>query len=474
MNKFTLTEAQANFVSSLKPNYTHICAYGGAGSGKTFTFIFLLILRAIQFPKSRHLIVRATRSSALASIIEEGFMLYEQFDIFEKIKYKINYTTLTIYFANGSVIRCLGCDHKKHFGRILGTRYSTIYLNECSELNPTLMFGSNGVITRLGQGKIYLTPEECEKYSVIDCRVQLDNIGNERRYIEPVNQVFYDFNPPTKVHWTYKYFIEKIHPVTGIKIDYKDKLFVAKINTVSNKHLAQDYEQTAKEQGTLAYQRFYEGDFQDVGGMYIQRDFFGSYNEEIQDIDFIRLFMTTDFAKSKNVKSDYNVLCVWGVDKERNLYLLDTDRFQAVSVDELPRLHRLYEHWKYGFNNGGAGLYNIYIEKPSNQDLIALLQRQYGNIINTDVMRSSNKFGRFSAVRSFIEMGKVFFPSGDLFIRNIKVSTWLDTYLTELESFTDDDKDYEHDDFCDNVFDACYIANVAKVRRPLNTNITVV
>jgi len=123
----------------------------------------------------------------------------------------------------------------------------------------------------------------------------------------------------------------------------------------------------------------------------------------------------------------------------------------------LSKLDKLYEHWKYGFKNGNSGLSYIYIEKPSNQDLIVILQRKYFGIINTNVMRSVNKFGRFSAVRGIIESGRVFFPRADYSIRNIKCSTWLDTYLTELESFTDNDKDYEHDDFCDNVFDACYI-----------------
>jgi PBSX family phage terminase large subunit len=418
----------------------YIALYGGGRSGKTTLILFIILLRAIRFPKSTHLIVRATHNSMKSSIYYQSFgKLLNFYNVKATTTYKRNDQDLTIKLENGSVIQMKGLDHERRQESLLGNEYSTIYFNECSSLNYSLM---PSLISRLAEN------------------------------ICDINQVFFDFNPPTKAHWTYKYFIQQIDPTLQIDLPYKNEMFIAKINPVDNPHIASDYIDMQKMQGTSHYQRFVEGEFQDVGGMYIQRDFFGSYNEEIQDIDFIRLFMTTDFAKSKNVKSDYNVLCVWGVDKERNLYLLDTDRFQAVSVDELPRLHRLYEHWKYGFNNGGAGLYNIYIEKPSNQDLIALLQRQYGNIINTDVMRSSNKFGRFSAVRSFIEMGKVFFPSGDLFIRNIKVSTWLDTYLTELESFTDDDKDYEHDDFCDNVFDACYIANVAKVRRPLNTTVS--
>jgi len=426
VNNFTLTPAQFEIFSQVQlGKYKEIALYGGGRSGKTTLILFIILLRAIQFPKSTHLIVRATHNSMKSSIYHQSFgKLLNYKNIKSSATFKKNDADLTIRLDNGSIIHLKGLDHERRQENLLGNEYSTIYFNECSSLNYSLM---PALSSRLAE-----------------------NICN-------INQIYFDFNPPTKAHWTYKYFIEKVDPILQISIPNRNTMFVGKVNPVDNPHIAQDYIERQKAQGTAHYQRFVEGDFQDVGGHYIQRDFFGSYSSEIESIQFTDIFITTDFAKSKNIKSDYNVLCVWGISQENNLYLLDTDRFQAVSVDELGKLDRLYEKWKYGFKNGNSGLSKIYIEKPSNQDLIAILQRKYFGIISTEVMRSVNKFGRFSAVRGIIEGGKIFFPMAEYSIRNIKVSTWLDKYLTELESFTENDKDYEHDDFCDNLFDACYI-----------------
>lgn len=419
MNKsyFTLNKAQFEVFEKIQiSKYKYIGLYGGGRSGKTTLILFIILFRAIRFPKSTHLIVRATHNSMKSSIYYQSFgNLLSFYNIKATTTYKRNDQDLTIKLDNGSVIQMKGLDHERRQESLLGNGYSTIYFNECSSLNYNLM---PSLISRLAEN------------------------------ICDINQVYFDFNPPTKAHWTYKYFIQQVDPILQIDLPYKDKMFIGKINPIDNPYIAKDYIEMQKMQGTAHYQRFVEGEFQDVGGRYIQRDYFGTYNEEIQDKEFKKIFITTDFAKSKNVKSDYNVLCVWGVDKQKNLYLLDTDRFQAISVNELPKLYRLCKQWQHGFNNGGCGLSNIYIEKPNNQDLIAILEKTYGRVISTDVMRSSNKFGRFSAVRGFIESGRVYFPSGDLAIRNIKASSWLDTYFTELESFTEDDKDYEHDDFC--------------------------
>lgn len=426
-NYFTLNKAQLEVFKKIQEGgYKRIALYGGGRSGKTTLILFIILLRAIRFPKSTHLIVRATHNSMKSSIYYQSFgKLLNFHNIKATTTYKRNDQDLTIKLENGSVIQMKGLDHERRQESLLGNEYSTIYFNECSSLNYNLM---PALSSRLAEN------------------------------ICDINQIFFDFNPPTKAHWTYKYFIQQIDPILQIDLEYKRQMFIGKINPIDNPHISKDYIENQKMQGTAHYQRFVEGDFQDIGGRYMQRDYFGTYGEEIKDKEFKKIFITTDFAKSKNVKSDYNVLCVWGIDKQGFLYLLDTDRFQAVSVDELPKLDRLYEYWKRGFKNGSAGLSNIYIEKPSNQDLIAILQRKYGYLISTDVMRSTNKFGRFSAVRGFIEKQNVFFPSGDCAIRNIKANSWLDTYFTEIESFSEDEKDYEHDDFSDNLFDACFIA----------------
>jgi len=438
---FTLNKRQFEMYEKIQlGKYKYIGLYGGGRSGKTMLILFMILFRAIRFPGSRHAIIRSTRLDVDTYIFKESFAKLLKFtNVAASAEFKTHGTDLTITLDNGSQIAMKGLDHERRKERILGGEYSTIYFNECSTLNYNLI---PDVISRLAEN------------------------------ICDINQVFYDFNPPSKAHWTYKYFVEHINPETKLPLPYKEKLFIGKLNPIDNPHKSSDYEELQSDQGEANYKRFIEGEFADIGGRCIHRDHFTFYSEEdVKGIEFSKIFMTTDFAKSKNITSDYNVLCVWGVTKGKYLYLLDTMRFKAISIDALPQLDLLYQYWRDGFKNGGQGLTQIYIEKPGNPDLVAILQRKHGNVISTDVMRNTNKYGRFSNVRGFIENQKIFLPHAEMFIRGIKVDTWLSEYLVELESFSENEKDYEHDDFADNVFDACYIATL--IRRPAIFDATV-
>lgn len=456
MEVFKFTNAQTQFIQGIKPTHKHVCCYGGTGSGKTIMFLALIIMRAGMYPKSKHLIVRG-KSNSIKETVLQDFKKLEIYNLYASNPWKVNHTDFSIAFENGSYIQCIGSDQEQHFRKVQGARYSTMYINECSKLQVRHLFGSEGIMGRLTQGKVILTEEETEGMLSNQYQYGLVN-GVKCYYYELVKQYYYDFNPPSKAHWTYRYFIQNIQPQTGLKITNLDTFHIGRINPNQNPYSSGDIYGLLSEQGQNTLQSLFYGEFQDIGGKFIKREYFGSYGEEIQDIAFEKMFITTDFAKSKSVTSDYNVLCVWGICGRGYLYLLDTERFKAISIEELPKLKRVYKYWENGFRNGKAGITAIYVEKPGNGDLIAVLRSEYGYLIDTDIPRSSNKFSRFSAIRGFIESGKVFLPNTNMSIRNIKVSSWLDIYLTELESFSEDDTEYEHDDIVEGFIDACQVA----------------
>ena len=434
-NNFQLTKAQWQaFQEIQKGGYKYIALYGGGRSGKTMLILYMILLRAIQYPNSTHLIVRSTHSAMKSSVYFQSFGKLLNFaNVKGACSYKRNEVDLTIKLENGSVIQMRGLDHERRQESLLGNEYSTIYFNECSNLNYALMAS---LPSRLAEN------------------------------ICAINQIYYDFNPPTKAHWSYKFFVQKIDPITRISLPYKEQFYIKKINPTENPHVAKDYIQTQKDQGSAIYKRFVEGDFQDVGGVLISRDMFSTYYEADLDQYWVDIFIVVDVAYMDKEKSDYSVITVWGINQQGFLYLFDLDRFKKRGTMFDRRLRAFYDLWKDGFKNGSSGLTNIYIEKSGNTRLIDALETEYGSyIVNTDLPRTTNKFSRFLNAQGFIENGKVYVPDAEIEIRGRgKARAFLETFFDECEAFTDNPKDYENDDIVDCLSDACYLAiNKAKM-----------
>jgi len=440
-NYFKLTKAQQQIYELIQTEkYKYIALYGGGRSGKTTLILFIILLRAIQYPKSTHLIVRATHNSMKSSIYQQSFGKLLQFvNIKATVEYKKNDQDLTIRLENGSVIQLKGLDHERRQESLLGNEYSTIYFNECSSLNYHLM---PPIISRLAEN------------------------------ICDVNQVYYDFNPPTKAHWTYKYFIKKVDPLLHTTLAYGDQMLVAKINPTENPYIAKDYIEMQKAQGSKMYQRFVEGDFQDIGGNVMSRDMFSTYHQDDLDQKWISIFATIDVAFTDSKQSDYSVFCVWGVNESRRLYLLDMWRFKGRSGTFDKYLYQMYMKWKDGFRDGSSGLRAIYLEKIRNERLIDELQAKYGrSLIQDTIPRSKDKFSRFLDAQGFIEKGNIFLPDITVQIQGGGFAKdFLETFLAECEAFSDNPKDYEHDDIVDCAADAVYVVKTMPKRPMLTVN----
>ncbi len=157
----------------------HVMLGGGSRSGKTFICIRNIIARALKKP-SRHLIGRYRFNHAKTSIWHDTLpkVLHTRFP---ELPVKWNNSDFYIEFPNGSQIWLGGLDDKKRTEKVLGNEYSTIYLNECSQIEYDAVMV---VLTRLAE-----------------------NSGLK-------NLMMYDCNPPSTAHWIYKLFIKKLDPRT--------------------------------------------------------------------------------------------------------------------------------------------------------------------------------------------------------------------------------------------------------------------
>lgn len=238
--KLTAKQLQANEL--LAGESTHIMLFGGSRSGKTFVLVRAVCMRAIKAPKSRHAIVRFRFNAVKNSIVFDTFPKVMSL-CFPGVKYELNKSDWFATLENGSEIWFAGLDDKERTEKILGMEFVTIYPNECSQIP----YGSiETAITRLAQ------------------RAEQQAIGDlPAGPLKP--RVYYDCNPPSKAHWSYKIFKEKRHPETREALKKPDDYASMQINPVDNtENLADGYLDTLKAMSSRARKRFLDGEFADA------------------------------------------------------------------------------------------------------------------------------------------------------------------------------------------------------------------
>jgi hypothetical protein len=181
---FELTPRQQEAISLLAGPSTHCALYGGSRSGKTFALTYATIARACKAPGSSHTILRSCFNHLKSSVILDTFPKVMEI-AFPGVPWKMNKSDWYVEMWNGSRILFGGLDDKERADKILGQEHSTVYLNECSQISYS---ARNKVVTRLAQKS-----------------------GLKLK-------AYYDLNPPTKAHWTYRLFQEYVEPSDGCAI----------------------------------------------------------------------------------------------------------------------------------------------------------------------------------------------------------------------------------------------------------------
>lgn len=132
---------------------------------------------------------------------------------------------------NGSEIWVGGLDDAKNVEKILGNEYSTVYFNECSQIDYRSIQIAK---TRLA-----------EKNSL-------------------KKKVFYDENPPTKSHWSYWLFERKIDPIDQVPLEDSDNYASLLMNPQDNiKNIDEDYLKLLAKMPEKERNRFMLGLFND-------------------------------------------------------------------------------------------------------------------------------------------------------------------------------------------------------------------
>lgn len=238
-----LTEDQSRALEVIQQGKRHTLLYGGSRSGKTFLLVYVIVLRALLFAGSRHLIYRLRLKEVIDSIWLETFpKVIESFGGLGS-KIKLNEARHTAFFPNHSEIWIAGIDDVRNTDTALGKEYATIYANEASQI-PYMTNWK--VRTRLAQ-------------KVEGCKAR----------------EFVDLNPPTKAHWTNKEFRLLQDPIKSkpgeiVPIHNPAQYAYCQMNPEGNKqNLDPDYVETLANAPESMRRRFYLGEYADDDGLIV-------------------------------------------------------------------------------------------------------------------------------------------------------------------------------------------------------------
>jgi predicted phage terminase large subunit-like protein len=233
---FKLTGKQRELNSLLAdPKVTHVLAWGGSRSGKTFFLTRALVVRAMGVPNSRHLIARFRFNHVIQSIWHDTLPKVLT-TCYPHVAEHVRQDKASWFweFPNGSQIWFGGLDDADRSEKVLGNEYSTIFLNECSQIGLT---ARNLVITRLAQ----------------NCGLTL--------------KAYYDENPPIRTHWTHRLFIEKREALPPYRpLGNPESYEAIQMNPADNaENLPATYLKELQALPARERIRFWEGRFGDIG-----------------------------------------------------------------------------------------------------------------------------------------------------------------------------------------------------------------
>jgi phage terminase large subunit-like protein len=236
---FAPTPKQREAISGILAGLaTWLLLYGGGRSGKTFLIVRTIVLRALKAAGSRHLIVRFRFVHLKSSIIADTFPKVMRI-CFPGVHFVLSKTDWNVKFDNGSEIWFGGLDEGERMEKLLGMEFATIYGNESSQISWA---GVMLLLTRLAQKVSQVLPD--------------------RGAVPLKLRFFFDCNPPSKAHWSFKVFKQKVNPETKEPLPKPDDYQSFQMNPEDNRdNLSAEYLEVLEGLSERMKRRFKRGEF---------------------------------------------------------------------------------------------------------------------------------------------------------------------------------------------------------------------
>lgn len=357
---------------------SRVLAYGGSRSGKTFELCRTIAVLAFRYG-GRYAIFRRYYNAVRSSVFMDTFPKMMAL-CFPNYVYDTNKSLSEVYFPhNGAEIDFVGLDDDKRVEKILGREFAAIYFNECSEIS----FSSIEVATtRLAQKRF-------------------DASGKQLR-----NRLLFDCNPPGKAHWSYKLFVEGIHPVSRLRISNRSDYGVIQINPHDNvENLPAGYiDETLGSASERAKKRFLYGEFSDENenALWKATTMIDPFRINDAPNELERIVVGVDPAVTSAEASDHTGIVVCGsktIDGKEHYFVLQDCSLIAPPEKWASRVVTTYEAWQ-------ADL--VVAETNQGGDLVESVLRNIApNLPIRKVRASRGKIVRAEPISTLYAQGRV-------------------------------------------------------------------
>lgn len=324
---FKKTTVQEKALRLLTGPSRYVLLFGGSRSGKTFILVYAILVRALRAAGSRHAILRLHGNSVRQSVLLDTLPKVAKL-AFPGLKFKESRQDQFVRLPNHSEIWFAGVDGEERVDKILGKEFATIYFNECSEIGYEAV---NTVLTRLAQ------------------RAALRN------------RAYFDCNPAGKSHWSYKLFVEKRDPVSGLALPFPQNYASMQLNPAENReNLPEGYlEETLAGLSERQRLRFLEGRWlDDFAGALWTQEMIERDRVEAPPEEFERIIVGVDPAVSSGRDADETGIVTVARGRNRHFYVLSdasmTGRPTEWAGRAVAEYHRFHADRIAGeVNNGG-------------------------------------------------------------------------------------------------------------------------
>ncbi len=370
-----LTQKQELANRAIASDATHIMAYGGSRSGKTFNYMRSLTVRALAVP-SRHAVLRFRFNHVKASIVMDTFP--KMVDLcWPGLPYRLDKTDWFVSLPNGSEIWFGGLDDKERTEKILGQEYATIFLNECSQI-PWV--SRNMAVTRLAQ----------------KTALRL--------------KMFYDCNPPSQAHWTYQLFVSGVDPISKQPTRDMNDYAVLQMNPEDNlDNLPPGYIKQLENLPARERERFLLGRFGDAteGALWsIELIEQQRFLEELPTM--LRIIVAVDPSGAADDQGDNDEIgiVVCGLGEDGNGYVLEDATLKAGPAVWGKAVVDAYDRWNADrvvaeTNFGGAMVGHVIRATPGENG------QQRSDVAFKAVTSTRGKVIRAEPVATLFEAGKI-------------------------------------------------------------------
>lgn len=363
MSGFKKTEKQSE-ATKLHASHYHVMLYGGSRSGKTFINTRNVIFRATKV-KSRHLIARFRFNHVKQSIVYDT--LPDVLNIcFPDLSCRLNKSDWFLELPNGSEVWFGGLDDSERVDKILGTEYSTIFFNECTQISWD---AHNTVMSRLAE-----------------------NSGLDLKS-------YYDCNPNSRKHWTYTVFKDGKTPDGQVIHNYDDYANLQMNPTDNLDNLPDKYIEILNSLPLRQRKRFLEGEFQDDIEGALWNALMIEKAKCNTDREIKKTIVSVDPAVTNDANSDETGIIVQGLDVMNDGVVIADYSCKASPNEWANRAVNAYREHECAY---------IVAEVNQGGDMVETIIKSIDpNIKVVKVRASKGKFSRAEPVAALYEQGKI-------------------------------------------------------------------